>query len=76
MTSSIGKAVEKAKREVVRLWSYFWRSRRFANRDGNLLHTNYIIPRSQGGSNWDKNLELLHLHCHDGKKTESKQSES
>ncbi len=58
MTSSIGKAVEKAKKKVLPLWSYLRRSRRFANRDGDLLHTDYIIPRSQGGSNWDKNLEL------------------
>ncbi|WP_293093134.1 HNH endonuclease [Moorena sp. SIOASIH] len=33
------------------------------------MDKHHIIPRSQGGSNWDKNLELLHLHCHDGKKT-------
>ena len=38
-------------------------------RDGDLLEKHHIIPRSQGGSNWDENLELLHLHCHDGKKT-------
>ncbi|WP_293065096.1 MULTISPECIES: group II intron maturase-specific domain-containing protein [unclassified Moorena] len=31
------------------------------------IEKHHIIPRSNGGSNLDKNLELLHLHCHDAK---------
>ncbi|NEO10547.1 MAG: HNH endonuclease, partial [Moorea sp. SIO3I8] len=30
-----------------------------------LLEKHHIIPRSIGGNDLDKNLELLHLHCHD-----------
>ncbi|NEO96320.1 MAG: group II intron reverse transcriptase/maturase, partial [Moorea sp. SIO3G5] len=33
--------------------------------DGDLLETHHIIPRAQGGNDQTKNLELLHLHCHD-----------
>ncbi|NEQ84910.1 MAG: group II intron reverse transcriptase/maturase [Moorea sp. SIO2I5] len=36
-------------------------------RDGDLLERHHIIPRAQGGSDQIKNLELLHLHCHDEK---------
>ncbi|NEO00391.1 MAG: group II intron reverse transcriptase/maturase [Moorea sp. SIO3I7] len=36
-------------------------------RDGDLLEKHHIIPRSLGGKDLDKNLELLHLHCHDAK---------
>ncbi|NEO93343.1 MAG: group II intron reverse transcriptase/maturase [Moorea sp. SIO3G5] len=35
----------------------------FRNED--LLETHHIVPRSLGGSDKLKNLELLHLHCHD-----------
>ncbi|WP_353838426.1 HNH endonuclease signature motif containing protein [Moorena sp. SIO4E2] len=47
------------------LWSHLRRSRRFANRDGDLTEKHHIIPRAKGGNDLDKNLELLHLHCHD-----------
>ncbi|NEP37094.1 MULTISPECIES: group II intron reverse transcriptase/maturase [unclassified Moorena] len=36
-------------------------------RDGDLLETHHIIPRAQGGNDQLRNLELLHLHCHDVK---------
>ncbi|AOW98786.1 group II intron reverse transcriptase/maturase [Moorena producens PAL-8-15-08-1] len=36
-------------------------------RDGDLLEKHHIIPRALGGNDHDKNLELLHLHCHDAK---------
>ncbi|NEP22431.1 group II intron reverse transcriptase/maturase [Moorena sp. SIO3I6] len=36
-------------------------------RDGDLMEKHHIIPRALGGNNKDKNLELLHLHCHDNK---------
>ncbi len=40
----------------------------FANlRDGDLLETDYVLPRSQGGTDDYKNLQLLHRHCHDVK---------
>ncbi|NEO77053.1 MAG: hypothetical protein F6J99_12725 [Moorea sp. SIO4G3] len=53
------------------MWSYLRRSRRFANRGRDLFDQHYITPHSQGESNWHKNIELLHLHCHDGKKHSS-----
>ncbi|NEO62671.1 MAG: group II intron reverse transcriptase/maturase [Moorea sp. SIO4G2] len=36
-------------------------------KDGDLLEKHHIIPRALGGNNSDKNLELLHLHCHDAR---------
>ncbi|AOW98396.1 group II intron reverse transcriptase/maturase [Moorena producens PAL-8-15-08-1] len=36
-------------------------------RDGDVMEKHHIIPRSLGGNDTDKNLELLHLHCHDAK---------
>ncbi|WP_081431819.1 MULTISPECIES: HNH endonuclease signature motif containing protein [Moorena] len=41
-----------------------------------MLEKHHIIPRALDGNNSDKNLELLHLHCHDakhGSKTNSKE---
>lgn len=36
-------------------------------KDRDLLEIDYIIPRSQGGLDEFKNLQLLHRHCHDAK---------
>uniref|UniRef100_A0A1D9G4R6 Restriction endonuclease n=1 Tax=Moorena producens (strain JHB) TaxID=1454205 RepID=A0A1D9G4R6_MOOP1 len=36
-------------------------------RDGDLLEKHHILPRALGGNNSEKNLELLHRHCHDTK---------
>ena len=36
-------------------------------RSEDLLEMHHIIPRAQGGNDQLKNLELLHLHCHDAK---------
>lgn len=36
-------------------------------KDGDLLESDHILPRSQGGTNDYKNLQLLHRHCHDVK---------
>ncbi|WAN69709.1 HNH endonuclease signature motif containing protein [Moorena producens JHB] len=36
-------------------------------RNGDSIEKHHILPRSKGGSDLDKNLELLHLHCHDAK---------
>ncbi len=30
-----------------------------------VIEKHHIIPRHQGGTNYDKNMVLLHLHCHD-----------
>ncbi|NEO17757.1 MAG: group II intron reverse transcriptase/maturase [Moorea sp. SIO4G2] len=36
-------------------------------RSEDLIEKHHIIPRALGGSDLNKNLELLHLHCHDAK---------
>ena len=36
-------------------------------RNGDIWEKDHIIPRSAGGNNEYKNLQLLHLHCHDQK---------
>jgi len=36
-------------------------------RDGDLLEVDHIIPKSQGGKDQYKNMQLLHRHCHDQK---------
>jgi RNA-directed DNA polymerase len=36
-------------------------------KDGDSLEVDHIIPRSQGGKDEYKNLQLLHRHCHDKK---------
>lgn len=38
-------------------------------KDGDIMETDHIIPKSQGGKNEMKNLQLLHRHCHDEKTT-------
>jgi RNA-directed DNA polymerase len=35
--------------------------------DGDLIHTDHIIPKQAGGKNTKDNLQLLHKHCHDVK---------
>jgi RNA-directed DNA polymerase len=32
-----------------------------------IMEIDHIIPRSHGGKGEDKNLQLLHRHCHDTK---------
>jgi RNA-directed DNA polymerase len=36
-------------------------------RDGDLLEIDHITPKSQGGRDEYKNMQLLHRHCHDQK---------
>lgn len=36
-------------------------------RNGDVWEKDHIIPRAAGGDNGYKNLQLLHLHCHDQK---------
>lgn len=35
--------------------------------EGDVLEEDHIIPRTKGGRNEYKNLQLLHRHCHDEK---------
>jgi len=39
-------------------------------KDGDLLEIDHIIPKSQGGKDVYKNLQVLHRHCHDEKTNE------
>lgn len=32
-----------------------------------ILEVDHIVPKSEGGTNWYINLQLLHGHCHDSK---------
>ena len=32
-----------------------------------LLEIDHIVPKSKGGKDWYKNLQVLHRHCHDDK---------
>ena len=36
-------------------------------RDGDVMEIDHKIPRSQGGKDEYRNLQLLHRHCHDVK---------
>lgn len=36
-------------------------------RHGDILEEDHIIPKTKGGSNQYKNIQLLHRHCHDKK---------
>ncbi|NEQ82998.1 MAG: group II intron reverse transcriptase/maturase [Moorea sp. SIO2I5] len=59
MTSSIGKLLKRQEGKCAHCGLTF--------RDGDLIEKHHILPRSLGGSDHYKNLELLHLHCHDAK---------
>jgi RNA-directed DNA polymerase len=45
-------------------------------KDGDLLEVDHIIPKSQGGKNTYKNMQLLHRHCHDQKPLKEKSLEA
>ncbi|WP_424100693.1 HNH endonuclease [Moorena producens] len=72
---------KRLKSVVVRLHYLRFRFRKCAHcglifREEDSLEVHHVIPRSLGGSNLIKNLELLHLHCHDkvhGTKVNSKE---
>ncbi|NEO62875.1 MAG: group II intron reverse transcriptase/maturase [Moorea sp. SIO4G2] len=59
MTSQKGKLLKRQKGKCAHCGLTF--------RDGDLLEKHHIIPRAQGGNDQLKNLEILHLHCHDAK---------
>ncbi|NEO10438.1 MULTISPECIES: group II intron reverse transcriptase/maturase [unclassified Moorena] len=59
MTSQKGRLLKRQKGKCAHCGLTF--------RDGDLLEKHHIIPRALGGNNLDKNLEVLHLHCHDAK---------
>jgi len=44
--------------------------------DGDLLEVDHIIPKSQGGRDTYKNMQLLHRHCHDQKPLKEKSLEA
>ncbi len=43
-------------------------------KDGDLLEVDHIVPKSQGGRDAYKNMQLLHRHCHDQKPLKEKSS--
>lgn len=43
--------------------------------DGEIFEVDHIIPRSQGGLDTYKNLQLLHRHCHDAKTAKESNAE-
>ncbi|NES67315.1 MAG: HNH endonuclease, partial [Okeania sp. SIO2D1] len=38
---------------------------RLTFKTGDILEKHHIKHKAKGGNNTDKNLEVLHLHCHD-----------
>ncbi|NEO17794.1 group II intron reverse transcriptase/maturase, partial [Moorena sp. SIO3F7] len=59
MTSQKGKLLKRQKGKCSHCGLTF--------KEGDLMETHHIIPRAQGGNDQLRNLELLHLHCHDEK---------
>ncbi|NEO65646.1 MAG: restriction endonuclease [Moorea sp. SIO4G2] len=59
MSSQKGKLLKRQKGKCAHCGLTF--------KEGDVMETHHIIPRSQGGNDQLKNLELLHLHCHDEK---------
>ncbi|NEP26733.1 group II intron reverse transcriptase/maturase [Moorena sp. SIO3I6] len=57
MTSQKGRLLKRQKGKCAHCGLTF--------RNGDLLEKHHILPRALGGNDLDKNLELLHLHCHD-----------
>lgn len=45
-------------------------------REKDVMEVDHIIPKSKGGKDEYKNLQLLHRHCHDTKSTINKDCES
>ncbi|NEQ11435.1 MAG: hypothetical protein F6K37_37770, partial [Moorea sp. SIO4E2] len=59
MTSQKGKLLKRQERKCAHCGLTF--------KEGDLLETHHILPRTLGGKDETQNLELLHLHCHDAK---------
>jgi RNA-directed DNA polymerase len=59
VNSKVGYLLKLQKGKCARCGLYF--------RDGDLMETDHIIPKSLGGDNRLMNLQLLHRHCHDQK---------
>ena len=55
----VAKLLKKQKGKCLHCGLYF--------NSSDLLEVDHIIPRSKGGKNEYKNLQLLHRHCHDEK---------
>lgn len=59
MPTSISKLLKRQKGKCSHCGLFF--------KDGDIMEVDHIIPKSQGGRNEYKNLQLLHRHCHDKK---------
>jgi RNA-directed DNA polymerase len=38
-----------------------------------VVEVDHIVPKAEGGKDYDKNLQLLHRHCHHEKSAEDRQ---
>ncbi|HEY9642570.1 MAG TPA: reverse transcriptase domain-containing protein [Coleofasciculaceae cyanobacterium] len=68
-STRMGKHPEASKRDVMLLKRQKGKCSQCGLffKNGDLLEADHILPRSQGGSEDYKNLQLLHRHCHDVK---------
>jgi len=59
MPSRVSKHLKKQKGKCAHCGLFF--------RENDVMEVDHIIPKSQGGKDEYKNLQLLHRHCHDTK---------
>jgi RNA-directed DNA polymerase len=59
VSKSVKVSLKKQKGKCAYCGNYF--------KDGDILETDHIIPKSKGGKDEYKNLQVLHRHCHDKK---------
>ncbi|NEO30368.1 MAG: HNH endonuclease [Symploca sp. SIO3C6] len=59
MSPRVAKLLKAQKGKCTHCKMYF--------RENDVLEVDHIIPKSKGGRNEYKNLQLLHRHCHDTK---------
>lgn len=59
MPSRVAELLKRQKGKCTYCDNYF--------REGDLMEIDHIIPKSIGGKDLYKNLQLLHRHCHDSK---------
>jgi RNA-directed DNA polymerase len=61
LPTRVSKLLKQQKGKCTHCDSYF--------RENDVLEVDHIIPKSKGGKDEYKNLQLLHRHCHDQKTT-------
>ena len=61
----VAKLMEKQKGKCARCGLYF--------KDGDVEEVDHITPKAEGGRDDDKNVQLLHRHCHHKKTAEDRQ---